>query len=137
MQISPKPLTVAFITVMAVAFLLVFNIGQGLPAGEAASYPQAISGVDDFMKNVDRYRGKVSLEGVVSAVAPEQQAVSLIDAKEFQACGVTTCAQLTLPVQWRGPMPAVGALVRVEGQARKIKGKLMFVADKLEKVTGP
>jgi hypothetical protein len=137
MQISPKPLTVAFIAATAVAFLLVFNIGQGLPAVEATSSPQAVSGVDDFMKNVDRYRGKVSLEGVVSAVSPEQQAVSLIDAKEFQACGVTTCAQLTLPVQWRGPMPAVGALVRVEGQARKIKGKLMFVADKLEKVTGP
>jgi hypothetical protein len=137
MQISPKPLTVAFITAMAVAFLLVFNIGQGLPAAEAASSPQVVSGVDDFMKNVDRYRGKVSLEGVVSAVSPEQQAVSLIDAKEFQACRVTTCAQLTLPIQWRGPMPAVGALVRVEGQARKIKGKLMFVADKLEKVTGP
>jgi hypothetical protein len=137
MQISPKPLTVALITAMAVAFWLVGNIGQGLPAAVAASSPQAVLGVDDFMKNVDRYRGKVSLEGVVSAVAPEQQAVSLIDAKEFQACGVTTCAQLTLPVQWRGPMPAVGALVRVEGQARKIKGKLMFVADKLEKVSGP
>ena len=137
MRISPKPLTVAFITAMAVAFLLVFNIGKGLPVAEAASPPQAVSGVDDFMKNVNRYRGKVSLEGVVSAVALEHQAVSLIDAKEFQTCGVTTCAQLTLPVQWRGPMPAVGDLVRVEGQARKIKGKLMFVADKLEKVSGP
>jgi hypothetical protein len=121
MQISPKPLTVAFITAMAAAFLLVFNIGQGLRAAEAASSLQAVSGVDDFMKNVDRYRGKVSLEGVVSAVAPEQQAVSLVDAKEFQSCGVTTCAQLALPVQWRGPMLAVGALVRVEGQVRKLR----------------
>ena len=137
MQINPKPLTFAFITAMAVAFLLVFNMCRGLSAEEAAPSRQAVSGVNDFMKNVDRYRGKVSLEGVVSAVVPEQQAVSLIDAKEFQACGVTTCAQLTLPVQWRGPMPAVGALVRVEGQAQKIKGKLMFVADKLEKVPGP
>jgi hypothetical protein len=136
MRISHKTLTVAFVTVMAVAFLLV-SPGQGLRAAEATSSPQTVSGVDDFMKNVDRYRGKVSLEGVVSAVAPEQQAVSLIDAKEFQACGVNTCAQLTLPVQWRGPMPAVGALVRVEGQARKIKGKLMFVANKLEKVSIP
>ena len=136
MRISHKTLTVAFVTAMAVAFLLVFT-GQGLPAAEVASSPQVVSGVDDFMKNVDRYRGKVSLVGVVSAVAPERQAVALIDAKEFQACGVTTCAQLTLPVQWRGPMPAVGDLVRVEGQARKIKGKLMFVADKLEKVSGP
>lgn len=136
MQSRPKPLTAAFITAMAVAFLLVFSIGQGLPA-EAASSAQAASAVDNFMKNVDHYRGKVSLEGVVSAVAPEQQAVSLIDSKEFQACGVTTCAPLALPVQWRGPMPSKGDLVRVEGQAQEVKGKLMFVADKLEKVTRP
>ena len=137
MQSRPKSLTVAFITAMAVAILLVFSIGQGFPTEEAASSTQAVSGVDDFMKNVDRYRGKVSLEGVVSAVVPEQKAVSLIDAKEFKACGVTTCAQLTLPVQWRGPLPAVGDLVRVEGQSQQVKGKLMFVADKSKKVTRP
>jgi hypothetical protein len=136
MQNRPKSLTVLFITTMAVAFTLVFNISQGFPA-EAALSVQAAPGVDDFMKNVDRYRGKVSLEGVVSTVAPEHQVVSLIDAKEFQACGVTTCAQLTMPVLWRGPMPAVGDLLRVEGQAQEIKGTLMFVADKLEKVTRP
>jgi hypothetical protein len=136
MQRCAKPITFAVITGIAVAILLVFSIGQGLQAGEATS-PQKVSGVDDFMKNVDRYRGKVRLEGVVSAVAPEQQAISLIDSGEFQACGVTTCAQLTLPVQWRGPMPTVHDLVRVEGQAQEIKGKLMFVADKLEKVSRP
>ncbi len=131
MQGYAKPLAIAVIT----AILLVFSIGRGLQAGEVAVPLPKVLGVDDFMKNVDRYRGKVSLEGVVSTVAPEQKAVSLIDAKEFQACGVTTCAQLTLPVQWRGPMPAVRDLVRIEGQAQEINGKLMFVADKLEKVT--
>ncbi len=89
------------------------------------------------MKNVDRYRGPVSLEGVVSAVAPDQQAISLIDSGEFQDCGVTTCAQLTLPVHWRGPQPAVRDLVRLKGQVQEVKGKLMFVADKLEKVVRP
>jgi len=133
MQGYAKPLTFAVI----IAILLVFSISQGLQAGEVAVSPQKVLGVDDFMKNVDRYRGKVSMEGVVSAVAPEQQVISLIDAKEFQACEVTTCAQLTLPVQWRGPMPAVRDLVRVEGQAQEVKGRLMFVADKLEKVTRP
>ncbi len=119
------------------AFLLIFSLGRSVLAGGTAAAPQKVSGVDDFMKHVDRYRGKVSLEGVVSAVAPEQQAISLIDCAEFQACGVLTCAQLTLPVQWRGPMPALRDLVRVEGQVREVQGKLMFVADKLEKVTRP
>jgi hypothetical protein len=133
MQRYAKPLSIAVIT----AILLVFSISQGLQAGEVAASPPKVLGVDDFMKNVDRYRGKVSLEGVVSTVAQEQKAISLIDAKEFQACGVTTCAQLTLPVQWRGPVPSVGDLVRIEGEAQEVKGKLMFVADKLEKVTRP
>jgi hypothetical protein len=122
---------------MTIAFLVVFSLSQDLQAGETAASRQAILGVDEFMKNVDRYRGKVSLEGVVSAVAPEQQAISLIDSGEFQACEVTTCAQLTLPVQWRGPMPDVRDLVRVEGQAQEMKGKLIFAADKLEKVARP
>jgi hypothetical protein len=135
MKDSRKPFTFAVITALAVAFLLVSS--PGLQAGEAAATPQAILGVDNFMKNVDRYRGKVSLEGVVSAVAPDQQGISLIDSGEFQACGVTTCAQLILPVQWCGPMPAVRDLIRLEGQAREVKGKLIFVADKLEKVTRP
>jgi len=135
MQDCPKSFTVAVIAAMAVAFLLVSS--PGLQAGAAAASRQAILGIDEFMKNVDRYRGKVSLKGVVSAIAPEQQAISLIDSGEFQACGVTTCAQLTLPVQWRGRMPAVSDLVRVEGQTQEVKGKLMFVADKLEKVARP
>jgi hypothetical protein len=122
---------------MTIAFLVVLSLSQDLQAGETAASRQAILGVDEFMKNVDRYRGKVSLEGVVSAVAPEQQAISLIDSGEFQACEVTTCAQLTLPVQWRGPMPDVRDLVRVEGQAQEMKGKLIFAADKLEKVARP
>jgi hypothetical protein len=135
MQDYSNSFIVAAVTALALAFLLVFS--PGLQAGEAAASRQAILGVDEFMKNVDRYRGKVSLEGVVSAVTPEQQAISLIDGGEFQACGVTTCAQLTLPVQWRGPLPAVGDQVSIEGQAQEIKGKLIFVADKLKKVTRP
>jgi hypothetical protein len=119
------------------ALWLAFSAGQRLQAGEAAASPQAVIGVDDFMKNVDRYRGKVSVEGVVSQVVPEQQAFSLIDPKEFQACGATTCAQLTLPVQWRRPLPTIRDLVRVEGQAQEVKGKLRFVADKVEKVSRP
>jgi len=137
MQRCAKPITFAVIIAMTITILLVFSLSQGLQAGEVAASPKKVLGVDDFMKNVDRYRGKVILEGVVSAIALEQQAISLIDAKEFQACGVTTCAQLTLPVQWHGAMPDVRDLVRIEGQAQEVKGKLMFVADKLEKVTPP
>jgi hypothetical protein len=80
-----KTFTIAVIT----AILLVFSIGQSLQAGEVAAASPKVLGVDDFMKNVDRYRGKVRLEGVISAITPEQQVISLL-AGEFQACNVTT-----------------------------------------------
>jgi hypothetical protein len=74
-----------------------------------------VLGVQEFMKNVDRYRGQVRLEGVVSAVSPADQALSLIDIQEFKDCGVTTCAPLTLPVKWQGPWPAIRDIVQLEG----------------------
>lgn len=134
MQSYPKPFTFAFSIVMTLAVLLVLGVGHGLRAGEAPG-PQAVLGIDDFMKNIDRYRGKVTLEGVVSAVDQEQQAISLVDSAGYKLCGTTACPMLlNLPVQWRGPMPAVNDTVRIKGQAQKVKGKLIFVADKLEKV---
>jgi hypothetical protein len=110
----------------------------------AGKQPQAVEvvsaqsggvlGVVELMKNVDRYRGSVRLEGVVSAVAPEVQALSLIDAKEFQTCGVVTCAQLTLPVRWTGPMPSPQDIIRLEGEVQQVSGKLIFKARALKKI---
>ncbi len=109
--------------------------GRQPPAVEAvAAQSGIVLGVDELMKNVDRYRGTVLLQGVVSAVSPEQQALSLIDTREFQACGVITCAPLTLPVRWTGPMPSPRDLVRLEGEVQQVSGKLIFNARALEKV---
>ncbi len=134
---SAKPKIFPAIAILVIAFLPVFSVGPSLKAAETTASPQAVLGVDEFMKNVDRYPGKVSLEGVVSAVAADRQAVSLIDCGEFQACGVTTCAQLTLPVRWPGPLPGVGDRVKIAGQNEEVKGKLMFVAEKLEQAARP
>ncbi|RJR47659.1 MAG: hypothetical protein C4567_00830 [Deltaproteobacteria bacterium] len=134
---SAKPKIFPAIAILIIALLPVPSVGPTLQAAEASASPQAVLGVDDFMKNADRYPGKVGLEGVVSGVAPDRAAISLIDSGEFQACGVTTCAQLTLPVHWSGPLPAVGDRVKIDGQTREVKGKLMFVAERLEKVARP
>lgn len=100
-------------------------------AGSQTESP--VLGVQEFMKNVDRYRGKVRLEGVVSAVSPSDQALSLIDIQELKDCGVTTCAPLTLPVKWKGPLPAVRDVVQLEGEVRESGGKLFFEAQRLRK----
>ena len=133
MENRPKPVALAYLSIIVAAFLLVGSIGHSLQAAEASASPQAILGVDEFMKNVDRHREKVILEGVVGAVVPRQQEITLLDKEKILVCA---CVQVNLlPVQWCGPMPAMGDLIRIEGQPREVKGKLMFVADKLAKVT--
>ena len=127
--------------ILALALIVVLVTGETHPVmsetwgpgkGSSVSAP-AVLGVDEFMKNVERYSGKRQVEGVVSAVSPENHAFSLIDHKEFQACKVTTCAVLTLPVKWRGPFPSVGEAVQIEGEVRESSGKLFFEAYKVEK----
>lgn len=103
---------------------------HGRTAAAAGSAPL---GVDELMTKVDRYRGPVLVEGVVSSVAANQQMLALIDSTEFDACGVTTCARYTLPVSWGGAMPAVRSVVRVRGQVKEEPGgKLVFVATAVE-----
>jgi len=91
-------------------------------------------GVDEFMINLDRYPGRVLVKGVVSAISPERKLVALIDAGEYESCGVVTCAQLTLPVMWKGQMPKAKEAVLVEGQVQKQNGKLLFMAQALERI---
>ena len=93
-------------------------------------------GVEQFMKNVDRYRGDVRVEGVVFAVSATNQMIGLIDVREYQTCGLKECG-LSLPVRWTGAMPAVGEAVRVGGNVQTKRGKLSFVAQTLQKVSLP
>ena len=102
------------------------------PATQTAS--ASAIGVDEFMRNVDRHRGTVSVVGVVSSASAERQVVALIDSKEFAECGTTNCASLTLPVRWAGPMPVVQKTVRVEGEVRETGGKLLFIANALQEL---
>lgn len=108
--------------------------GWVLPMACAADYkPEAVLGVEQLMKEVDNYPGEIRVEGVVNSVLPANQMLSLIDTREFKECGITTCAQFTLPVHWSGSMPAVEETVLIEGTVKEIKGKLIFEAKGLEK----
>jgi hypothetical protein len=105
------------------------------PAAESSKTNGAL-GVEQFMKNVERYPGNVRVEGVVVAVSATNQMLGLIDTREFQTCGLEGCA-LSLPVRWTGAMPAPGETVRVGGCVQTKLGKLSFVAQTLEKVSLP
>jgi hypothetical protein len=113
--------------------------GQGgslaLPMAHASdSKPDATLGVEQLMVDVENYQGEIRVEGVVSSVVPAKQMLSLIDTREFKECGITTCAQFTLPVHWAGSMPAVTDTVRIDGTVKELEGKLVFEAKGLEKV---
>ncbi|WP_428937757.1 hypothetical protein [Fontivita pretiosa] len=107
------------------------------PAPQPASRPAARGdalGVHEIMRDADRHRGSVSVVGVVATASADKQLVTLIDAKEFAACNSTGCAELVLPVRWRGAMPAVAKTVHVEGQVQESDGKLVFVASALQEL---
>lgn len=110
--------------------MLLYPATQAFSQARESSAP--VLAVDNFMRNVDRHRGEVRVQGVVSAVSEKDQTLTLIDAQEFQECGVTTCAGLQLPVRWHGALPQVRDVVQITGQVQESDGKLLFVAQTLE-----
>ena len=93
--------------------------------------------VELFMRDVDRFHGVVRVIGVVNTTSADDHMLTLLDRREFEKCGVTTCASLYLPVRWVGEMPSSGETVRIEGKTLDEGGKLVFVAQLLERVVKP
>jgi len=121
-----------------VLFLVTFSMISStvlLPlwAGEIGTSTATV-GVWQFMRQLDRYPGPVTVEGVVSRVFPNRQMLALIDVQELKKCKVVTCAKLTLPVRWNGSMPEVKSIVRVDGEIREEGKHLVFFAKALKKV---
>jgi hypothetical protein len=75
----------------------------------------AVLGVEALMGATSRPSGTLRVAGVVSAVSPKEKRLALIDLRELDECGKTTCAEFTLPVERTGTMPAVRDVVRVVG----------------------
>lgn len=133
-----RTLVLAAVLLAALSVLVAWKVRTQGPrrAAEAtaasAQGTDPVLGVEALMHAVDRYRGTVRVEGAVSAASAETQTLALIDTKELEKCGVTTCAPLSLPVRWSGNLPEIGQLVRVEGSVSEADGKLVFVAQTLQ-----
>ena len=101
----------------------------------AGSNPLAVLGVDQLIKEVDRHKGLIRVEGIVTAVAPDKQMMALVDVEQFKKCGVLVCpTYLILPVRWVGTMPSLKDAVMIEGQVKERGGKLVFEAQNLDKL---
>jgi hypothetical protein len=117
-----------FVALWVVIFLTGLFFPSCVWTEEIDDNSSTIVGVREFMKNVTKYQGTVSVEGVVSKISPKQKMLALIDTQEFRECKVVTCAQLTLPVRWKGEMPKVATVVRVDGEVRSEDGQRFFFA---------
>lgn len=116
------------------AALLWLGVAALWPAGARAG---GAVGVDELMRNLDRYPAEIRVEGVVSQVIPGQGMLALIDLAEFRECQVVTCAKLALPVRWPGAMPAVASTVQADGRVQKQGARLFFAARSLETLAPP
>lgn len=104
------------------------------PAAAGVAKNGPVLDVAALMRDGDKHKGPLRVQGVVSRVFAKEQKLGLIDAAEFKRCGGVTCADMVLPVQWNGAMPEAKSLIRLEGEIRMTGEKLEFVARSLEKV---
>lgn len=89
--------------------------------------------VDVFMRSNRRPR-HAAVQGVVARVDAPKQMMALIDKAEYEKCSTTACAALYLPVRWEGTMPAENEIVVARGEVVAEGGKLVFLANAIEKL---
>jgi len=77
--------------------------------------------VDDLAGNPEGFQGEFLLRGAVAGVRKTEGIFAVVDSREFESCGVLTCALNTLPVKFDGVLPAPGTIVEITG--RVIRGK--------------
>lgn len=120
---------------LCLSFLVFMQVSTYSFAGDSTSKKIPAIGVDVLMKDTEILKKeRIRVKGVVSAVSKENKTLALIDLTEYHDCKVVTCANLTLPVSWSGKMPSKEDKVIIEGKVQRQQGKLIFVADKMEKM---
>ena len=132
-----KKAMMVWCVVLASMGMAVAQTKTNAPTAAATTSTNAVLGVEKFMKEVEGYKGRVQVEGVVQKVSAKGKSVALIDAAACGRCGEGCCTALALPVRWTGAMPSVGQVVRVTGAVQREKGKMVFVAGELKKVEPP
>ncbi len=77
---------------------------------------------------------RIDVVGVVSRRNLAKGTFALIDCAEYAHCKTVTCASASLPVQWKGALPAIEETVRVKGAVRDTKGGKFLFAESVESV---
>lgn len=112
-----------------IAVLSTLMIGCGAQQSQSdttASADSSIS-VDQLVKAGENLTSPLTVSGVVRSASASEDILTLIDAKEYETCGLSNCC-LFVPVRWTGDMPAIEAKVSVTGAIEKSPDGLVFVA---------
>ena len=118
------------VVVVGIAFAFVRDAGDAVvgatPAGLEGS-GEAVH-VDDLGDNPEKFKSEIVLRAVVSAVRESEGVFAVIDSREYETCGVLTCAKHTLPVQFSGELPWPRTVVEITGEVVKSDKGLVFAA---------
>ncbi len=120
----------------------IVRVGNGVLAAIIAvailfPTPRAVAGAPQEVQAVLAAKSlptRIDVVGVVSRRNPAKGTFALIDCAEYAHCKTVTCSSASLPVQWKGALPAIEKTVRVKGAVRDTgEGKFLF-AESVEAV---
>lgn len=99
---------------------------------EPKASPAAAVQVDDLAESPDKFKGEINLKAAVARVSKGKGLFSVIDAREFEACGEVTCAKHYLPVKFAGELPKTETVIFITGEVVKTEKGLMFEAKRVD-----
>lgn len=117
---------------IAATFLRAGTVPKPMPV--IAAPTSTVVQVDELAEHPEQYAGLVTVRAVVAGVNQSNHVFGIVDAREFEACGITTCARYTVPVRYGNELPGAKQVVLVTGRLVKQDNGLVFVAERVERV---
>lgn len=105
---------------------------EPVPMSDHTELGPSVVQVDDLAKAPENHQGEVLLRGVVSGVNEAESVFAVIDAREFEACGVLTCAAYVIPVVFSGELPKPKSSVEITGKVVRGEKGMAFEAKTVE-----
>ncbi len=90
--------------------------------------------VDELAQSYGDIKGKFVLRGVVAGVKKDEGIMALIDSREFETCGVLSCADNSIPVKYDGELPEPKTIIDVIGRVVQNDKGLIIEAEQIEVV---
>lgn len=114
---------------VAVGWFLHASLGSSMENNKLSMDGTFTVGVPALATDPTSYRGELRVRGIVAQVHPKEHLFALADLrcrKNILVGDDTGC--MTVPVRWKGPLPALYSDVMAEGEVETFQRKSIFVA---------